>query len=300
MKKAQIGKTATTVIIVITLILLIVFVMKIVQSANSITEDSGCKNNILLHVASQKTTGGDVATDITCPTKYYTIKTNSEDEVKRALAESMKTCWGTWGKGELQLFSRDDFYCTVCSVTEFENKNMKINDLPQYLTTEKGINSEQTYAQYLKFYTTQNPDEDYLEQLSQPGSGIEIDTSKKYAAVFVYAKGGDNIRYLMAQLTPETTVGGAAAGGALGVATAYVAGVGLTSLGVLSGPPGWMTLAIAGGIGMAGGAAYTFVAGNNPEYVSIPLLIEYNEDSLARIGCKEFAVQQDGQQNKLG
>jgi hypothetical protein len=305
-RKASYARLAIGVICIAGLIILIFFIAKVRFFSGSLVEDSKCKNSILNHVAAQKATGGDVETTITCKTNYYKAKSSNEEEAKFAMAEALKACWATWGRGEVQLFSKDAVYCHVCSVTSFDTdgKNMNAQNFPQYLATKKidaGNGQGLTYGQYLNYFATEESETETLQNLNKLGNTGSIDLTKSYATIFVYVRGNNYITDYLKAMDPTGTgsgsittgIAGGVAGGALGVLTLK----GLTVIGIgIGGPFTWLV----GGAIVGATALIALYAENEVDYLSMTMLREYNAEELQKIGCKIAPVAQDSQRRSLG
>ena len=109
-----------------------------------------------------------------------------KDEIMKALADEIASCWWQFGEGKIDYADRtggNDVACSVCSITGFDEnlKDTKITylDFYDYLQkTSKEKGGSQTYLKYiydednLGFLGTDFPIENYLEN--------EIDASKTY------------------------------------------------------------------------------------------------------------------------
>jgi hypothetical protein len=310
MRKAMaLGKLISAIAILSALLILLVFVVKVRFATSNMIEDSKCSGSIINHVNLLKATGEASMTDITCPTQYYTIGSVSDDAKKRALADAMKTCWGTWGQGKLQLFDRDNVYCHVCSVVDFKSKGDKIEGLPEYLATAKirqGKEIGQVYGKYLSFYSTEASDGTMksAQELQQYRPSTQIDTSKPYAVMFVYVKGNNTMKEFLTKidgLNMGATGGGIIAGGVLGggaaVGTIWILSHFAGGAGFIADATILATGVVAGG---SLGGIFGYEKANNLDWMSLTVLRQYDAKELTDLGCKVAPVLQDNQQAKLG
>jgi hypothetical protein len=283
-------------IFAILLIFLIIFAIRAGTSTTRFVEDSECSKNIMAHSFLLQTSGEAIDSDIYCPTKYYTISGKDDNEVKYSLAQALKTCWGTWGKGKLDLFRGEGYFCNICSVIDFKEENKQITGFSDYLTsTSIEPGSTLTYADYLTGFGSEKSDPQLINDLRARNFAGTIDTSKSYASIFVYAKGKDSIkRFLddMDALGLRTTGGGITTGFALGV----VSGIGLAAAGVLS---GGTAIIFAGAVTAIGGIIGA-VQSNDVDWVSMTMFTEYSSENLKKIGCQITPVKQDKIQGVSG
>src|SRR3989338_5418305 len=197
---------------------------------------------------------------IECPIWEETIKGNPDskkqsDRMKREIAQLMAEGWDVFGRGKLNLFESSGVYCSVYSIIDFEQKDKKIDDVGRYLARTpvplEGVD-------YLTFFTndaTQRSDA-YLAS----AKNIVVDTSKRYAVVFVYIRQLGTIDEYTSKLG-QLVSGGQQSGeqfvGTIAAGTMSAAGVG----GIILFLGGGWTIATAGAIVAGGFVAYTSVFG---------------------------------------
>lgn len=284
-------------VLMVLLIFMMIFAIKAGTSTNKIVEDSECAKSIKTHTFLIKTTGEGVASDIYCPTKYYTLSGEDADETKNLLAEARKTCWGTWGRGQLNLFKGEGYYCHICSVIDFKDKGNIITGFPEYLANTKVSSAlDISYIDYLTSYANEKADPKFVDsfkELSQTGT---IDTSKTYSVVFLYAKGDKFIKDLLEGIGSLSFVGTGtttAGGGLLGIAGGSLAGIAIA--GILGLGTGGTITIVAAGAGIIGavGAYFGWSKAKEVEWFSTTLLSEYSSENLQKIGCQITPVKQD-------
>jgi len=269
------GTLATIIILLVVMIVMLIIVIRTKLLAERIVEDSKCQKDIISHTLVLKLSREAISSEIYCPTQYYTLPGSNEADTKHGLAEAMKTCWGTWGKGQLDLFKDEGYYCQICSVIDFKDKTKKVTGFNQYLA-ETPIKSGDSlaYIDYLAGYASEKADPTVIKNM-QEASSQTIDTSKTYATIFVYAKGKSFIKRVFDYAGGATgTVGG-------GLASGLVVGV-MVGATIASGG----TVAIVAGVITAAGGILGFAYADDVNWASVVLLSEYNKEKLEQIGCQ--------------
>jgi hypothetical protein len=293
MRQGSFTQLAIGILIIAGVVILLIYLGRTAYSSYQIAEDSDCKASIVSQSMLLKLSKNEANGSIYCPTKYYKIPGKNENEIKRAVAESLKTCWGTWGKGELVLFRDRGIYCQVCSVMTFDNKNIKIDGLMDYLATQNIQSESMTYAKYLKYFASDEATDAVKQKISSISSQPELDTSKRYASLFIYAKGKTMMQRFFDWFSPS---GGTLSGGAVaGTGTTVLAGGGMLAMGV--------GFTVAAPVAIIGGIAVGVVAlesADDDSYAATNLLVEYDGEKLKELGCTETAAQQDRQKDKIG
>ncbi|MBN2458803.1 hypothetical protein JXB28_00830 [Candidatus Woesearchaeota archaeon] len=322
MKKAMATGFLLAGIMMIVLILLFAMLLfKVKSKALQVLDDSECKGSIASHMMLLRATGEAMVTDIYCPTKYYTIPRERDNEVMHHLAESMKACWSTWGEGQLDLFAGEGKYCAICSVIDFEEKGKTINGFDSYLkNTPYKEGATASYLQYLSGFASDQADPETLSALQELPLLDNIDTSLSYANVFVYIKGESAVKEFYDSLAPKGTgtIGGGVATGlligaviAVGAAVVIITApisVPVAAVGGAAGAYasiGSATL-VVGAIGTATKTAVVVTAvstainyeiarrvSDNIYWTSHILFVPYNAESLKQIGCKITPVKQE-------
>ena len=290
MKKAMaIGKMVSAVIIILLIVAFVIMLVKIRIGTLRILEDSECKSSIATHVMLLRTTGEAMVMDIYCPTKYYTVPKEFDEQIKYHMAEALKTCWGTWGQGKLRLFEDEGKFCHMCSVISFNEKGKKITGLNDYLiTTPYEPKGTLTYMDYLAGYASEEADPALIKEIQDKGFPDTIDTSKTYASMFVYVKGEGNIKEFldnMDALGLGTTGGGITTGlvvGTVGTVIASAAGVALS---------GGTAIVVVGIVTVIGGVI-GYKTADDVDWISLTIFTEYNAETLKKIGCEISPVKQ--------
>jgi len=305
------------VFIIAMLIIVVVLIIKlsiIKESGTSSVKENGCylsvQQNANLHLR-----GLEFPSSVNCPANHLEIET-SDDAARKTIADSMYNCWRNYGQGKLNLFKDEGVYCSVCSFIDVKSKE-PITGMQEYLAANTvPDNSGSYYSSYLAGYATANAPKVLGTIRSNTDiasiDGIGLTGGKKYAVLFVYARGYDKMKQVTEHLTlqtPESRVGlatGVFIGGTIGAAAA----TGIMLVMALSGPPGWAGLlvgaviessvvissagAVAGGVagGLSGYLGSLSVAQKFPESVSFIVVREWNgvatQDYLKDFGCEHF------------
>ena len=304
----SINKVIALIMSLAMLVILLLFLVNFRKSTLKIIEDSECKSSIAQHAFLMKTTGEALVTDIYCPTKYYTLPVQDEQETKKYIADSLKTCWGVWGRGELHLFKEEGYYCHICSVIDFKGSQKNIEGLRKYLvetpiaSASGGTPAETiTYMDYLAGYSSKKANPELVDEIEQRGFSDSIDTSKKYAVMFVYAKGNKFIKKLF-ESYDALGLGAAGGGITLGLGAGAVTGVaaGAAVATVATGGVALVAGGLVAGIVTATGGIIGFLSADDIDWVAVTLFTEYSAESLDQIGCRISPARQDKETDELG
>lgn len=280
----------------ITLVLLSVIIYQIYNAVKEKMEIQDCANSIKAHALLAKTTEREVFTDIKCQTREKTIDAENHETARKELAEDMRRCWYEWLKGQEQLFEGEGIFCHVCSIYTFKQKDQKIDGFATFLFKESiEISSKypedtekMSYIQYFQKYKTK--DVENIDKFPKTGEFKDIttiDTSKKYATIFVYASGKKSMQEFMEGGYRTTALVG---GGTVAGLGAMAAAKGAVVL-IAGGPPGW----IIGGVivlGIGGYAVYEALTPEDPQWMSVIQFMEYDDQKIRELGCQYLAVNQ--------
>ena len=277
-KKAMMEFLVGLIILLVVALVILMFFNK-TQAMSEAQKTVGiCKNSIEVNAIGH-VSGMDILDEIKCPTEYKTVKTENNDEIKKTLAHDMTSCWYKMGEGQYEIFPASTLhktqYCVICSVTEFDNKQtvtgfldyMAKNPAPLLYTAGKAM----SYADYLQGYSTDSIMKLEYEQETEDS----IDTSHKYATIFMYTKKG----YISKELG---TVGGAVGGLTIGlVGGAFIIGGWTAPIGI----------AILGAAAGAGGG-YALGSEKTADWDSGVLLVQYDTENLEKLGCEVLPAKQ--------
>jgi hypothetical protein len=244
-----------------------VIITKIVEVANEANQKETCKKSVLMY--SKTVIGGKPLSDsIKCPTKYITIKSNSDDEAKRTIANEMYDCWDNFGQGKLELFdTKNENFCAVCSVIGFSGVKGDIDGFSEFLANEKIPTRDETYLEFLIGESQDN----LKEQTAYADSEFKINTEAEYAVMFTYSK-KSRMSTIAKSAIGIVTGAVLAAGGVFLIAT----GVGI--------PAGIVVIANAAVIGgTIGGFTGSQSGSKQSEWQAAVMLV--NSSDVGNIGC---------------
>ncbi len=289
-KQGQIHNWWVQLILAVVVIIVFLFLFKTIkEGADSSVTGKTCEQSIEAN-ARGHIRGLAVDSEIKCPASLEPIMAKAEEEKKKEIAGKMSKCWAKFREGKAELFSENKIYCNICDVFEFEDKQA-VKGFQSYLAETKMPGRDITYADYFSGYKTAEAEKAIpkltLEQASLAKTQ-ELDTSKRYSVIFVYAKGKDEIGKVTRHVSGQTSEG--QAGLIVGAGAGVVAGasVGLTVFLLGSNPVGWAVgavLIVGAGVDAA---AYFLSSDNHPEWASFIMLKEYNAQSLKELNCQEI------------
>jgi hypothetical protein len=293
--------TAAAIAVMVLLLIMLLYQKIYVGTAGS-PEEAQCRASIVAHARIVYASGGDLISQIVCTPKQVTISTENEENAKRQLAETMKTCWDRWQRGTPELFKDNGIYCNPCAFVSFQGGRDSLTNFPAYLSATNITKDGPTYAVYLSSSSSQ------YAQGNVPAVGANepqqlLSTKTDYAVLFVTAKGKSNVAFLKDHFwdnparSTGTVVKGSIRGAAVGGVGASIGIIGAAALGLAVPGPGWVVtgivvLGVAGGA--IGGGMYTYEKSTVelPEWVSQVELVPNDADYIAKLGCRK--VEQQG------
>jgi len=298
MNKKAIDKKLITgfIIVIVSAIFIILWLPSWSKANEAIVHKQQCKDSIklssLAHISQFELKPGQIK----CPPIEIKIKGdpgNKRDESSMyyQLAQLMVETWDVFGQGKLNLFESLGVYCSVYAFIDFDKKGKILEGFKDYLSSNTIPSRGVDYIEYLT--NGASPDSNlYLSN----SKNIVIDTSKKYAMVFIYTRNLTKIDNLVNNLghainslgSGSNIVGGEQAVGTIGagVIGSAAGGIGIMMLG---GGPVTVTL---GAVAIGGVAAYSAIfAGERPQLSAYVVLTPYDsQDALKNIGCEQFPV----------
>jgi len=288
-RKGFIDNTMLAILAVVTILVFSLFIYKAYTSFRDKMSVQSCKDSIEAHSAVAKLTARDIFTDIKCPTSEITIKDNNK--AKETLAEDMHRCWYIWGQGSGQYFEGAGTFCQVCGIYQFGDKGQKIDGFMEYLGTQSlevkypGDVQGTKYADYFAGVSTPKSAEMVNKGIDALSKIDYIDTSQRYATIFVYASGKDYIQKAL-EGGGRSTLGTVGLFGVVGGTAAVGAGIF-----VVSNPVGWIVGGVAAaGVGVA--AIWTAMHVVEPESVQFIVFRPYDNETLNNLGCEKLYVNQ--------
>jgi hypothetical protein len=256
---AAINFTVLLVLAVLVIVIFSPFIVKTLFQAQAEIPRDVCKASVLAAAAAKgiaKVTKLDFESSLHCYTQDVEIREDDEEGMKRQLAKELTGCWDQFLQGEKELFNDDAVFCHICSVVSFEKQGGQLAGFRQHLQETPMPRTEGTYFDFLTGYQTRGAKDVGVHERVSTSPDV-LDRSKKYAPVFIYARGRDKIQ---AFATNPWVVG-----------IASVIAWGLTG-----GPQG---IGIVLGIAMLIGDPET-------EWIAVTQFIEYNPEQLKALGCE--------------
>jgi hypothetical protein len=258
---------AVLVLITAAIIVGVVILSAMNDGANRKLDDIDCGTQVMAHAIADTATGGKALSTIKCPTRMITLDTTSEEEVKAAVAEQMRACWKSWGRGRLNLLGKNEsILCHVCASITTPNVK-ELTGLPHYLDTHD-VSSGGSYTTYLSGKTS---GELYKPEDLPKLASAKLSTDKPVAVIFYHVKGLDWVDRLKNNVVGNP--GASATGGA--VSLGYAASL-------VGGP---VTIGIAGVVGAGAGVATSLFGTERPSTASIVVVRPMDRAALDDLGC---------------
>ena len=278
MKKGQTANIGNWILIIVGLVVVVLLFYQVKDRLFlDPLEVYDCAGEVALHKKISSLTKEEVLSDINCPTRDVLIKEDFSDEkTARTIAQEMRWCWDSWGKGEYQLFEEDGVFCHICSMVRFEDTNKEFSSLMPYLAEHTVGSSDLSYIEYFSptHFGEVFSGEDFLASIEQQSSIPVISSSQDQAIIFYTIKGKDSLTAFSERL--EATVIGAGA-------TIVVGSIG--------------AIVCTGTVLCAVGASFSFVVGTvvttianyftdtlSP-YASMMVIQPTDEESIGLLGC---------------
>lgn len=263
-----------------------------------LTNEQICYNSVVMKSSSAisanviplncKTSYVCVTKDGSCEimTSPKIIKVENSDDVYKAIAEKMASCWSTFGAGKLDYVKGDlshNLYCSNCyqmgfddSLDMFPNSEIDKRELYRYLSSYNVSGTDSTYLEYLIGLQSAQTIENSLDSVDSDFGTINI--GKQY---FVTMGAFSDI-----SAWKTGALGAAAAGGTFVLAAVVSAVTGGVAI------PGILLL-VAGGAAVAGGGATGYFVGTIVEEDSgkqflTPTLVEANSEDYSKLKCSSI------------
>jgi hypothetical protein len=243
-----------------------------------------CRNSFLMHTL---TTAIGTPTDIECQTNFFTLSYDAgtdkgREMIKREIADLWLDACDVFDYGKHALSTKQSTFCAVYAVVDFEKKGKEVPGMYDYLLNTNAPGTGQKYVSSCAAYET-DPGKIIAEfeklKNVNPISDT-IDTSKKYAVIFVYSNKNDIITNF------KNYFGGGWKASGIGGAV-----VSTVTAGLIIGTGGTFALAIGATTGAV--AAYEIATGGKPSQgYSLFLIREYTDETMKELGCDEFPVVQ--------
>ena len=195
---------------------------------------------------------------IDCPTKYIVIEDEDGRDIKRKIANLMAECWFIYAPHATKFTSiQKETFCAIHSIIEFEDKSMKIDSFSEFLLEEK---APKAYSggrkKYIEFFIERTPSKAEVEKINQYRN-MYLDSSKRYAIIFT-------------------------GGWILGEAPAFVSSaMHMFNFPVMEAGSPSLPIEVMEVSGIVEGRVTKDI-----------LLVEYNEDTIANLGCQSLPISQ--------
>lgn len=220
-------------IVIIAVILLVLFwlVGRFGAITSSAQSDEACEASVSAQAFAGALEKGDVV-QLQCTTNYKTVNAAAEDAQKKAIADSMTSCWRRFHQGRLKIFAVESGrYCVVCDRLTF-SEGKEITGLTRYLYATKMAPNARSYAEYLMNMEGTTPIADAYAAANTDSISTEmIDTRQPVAILFVADKTVDST-------TDYFITGGAAVGSTLLIISGAGAPAGLVGWAAILGTSG--------------------------------------------------------------
>ncbi len=289
MSKLMATSMVVLIIFIMTALTVLIFYDKLKLAYDRGILKQECKTSILA-TSKLNLRYDDFSGEIKCPTIPIKINDNNEEVIKKKMADAMYDCWDQFGRGQEDLFTDDNIYCTICHRITLD-KSIKVNEFNKYLATQIAPNQKITYLQFLTAERTDNSE--FLKESEKQKISDSIDASKmsEYAVIFTYIKGKESLKEFSAKASYAAPGAGLIA---VGVGAIYL-GTGAASIPVI----GWPVSAAAYSIGTTSfviGSIWSYLslyfAGVPFEHISLISLIPYNAENIKSLNCKELPIKQ--------
>ena len=276
------------VLMVLVILVAVIITLRWRDISGNVEDDAPCATAIRAHAIVMQGSKESINLPIVCPTQRVTVDSKDQEQVKRAIADEMKSCWSMWGAGKLQLFGDNDGnYCHVCSVITMTNVE-RVDGLPEYLRTHTTTGG-QSYAEY---FAGERAGTIYEDKKFQEAAQASFPTKEPVGVIFYYAKGHTTMENLVKNIVGDPKIG-LTAGTVAGVGAGYVVGTTLVAIGLVSNPVGW---AIGGCIvagGAISGALFSISARPDTSYMAFVAARPLTAESLKTLGCQYAPVRNE-------
>ncbi|HEB46896.1 MAG TPA: hypothetical protein ENI22_00310 [Candidatus Pacearchaeota archaeon] len=174
-------KHLVTIMVLIVSFIIVLFLLFRLNLGET-TDDEICRNSVMLRGQSKLVSG-----PIDCRTNYLcvsgggecegkspklSVNPNSKNEVMKAIADEMSSCWFKFGEGEVNYgggFISTSVHCGICSIIEFD-ENIQEN-FPTI-----------TYSEFYEFLQTNKKEatQSYLDYLYGVNSVASLDVQSQF------------------------------------------------------------------------------------------------------------------------
>jgi len=278
-------------------VVFLIFIRDVGEASYEFTTTEKCKLSVERN-AKYRFAGINLGDEIDCPTRNLVLDRESEEEAKMKIANSMYTCWKQFGQGRLDLFGGESIYCNICYIIDLKIDD-PINDFEDYLMETPSPTENLYYYDYLSSFKTEKAQSVVKKKLDLDGIITDSELSDgKYAVIFVYAKGEQNFKKVIEQLTAQSSTGKVVTPIALGTGIAAGAGIGLA---IIAAPVAVPVIVVVGTVAIVGVGAFSaveyvgsvFNPDRHTEWIALNVLSPWNPDETPDIlkndlGCENL------------
>ena len=294
--------TLVTILFVVVFIVLLLHLQNLQPIISNSASRSLCRQSVTIHAGKPLEV---FRGSITCSPEHVLIPDSLSTEqgqlhAKQAISRALFTCWEDFGQGKLDLFTTQGVYCNVCNWIDFQDTHGKVLGLTTYLGHATVPYRDISFLDYFSGYETPHF-HDYMNDpalfdAKEAGAAPDIDdTGKRYATIFVYARGEDGINRIKDTIndwvTPTSSgTGGRFIGGAVAGIVGFVGGGIGPFLLFGTGPVGWITSGLAS-VTVFGLTLHTFSSyTDKPQWMAFPRVVPYTPESFQKLGCQRLEV----------
>lgn len=286
MRKAQAALAITTVLVLAIILVGAFWINDVRDNIKEGERKQFCLRSIESNEMSRM--GPEVfAENIKCPPKNVKIDDKDNKLVLRKIANEHVECKDIYlGDKGRELFDGTGIFCAVCSIIELDTED-KISGYTDFISTNNVIGKKVLIIDYLQGKTSAERRFNEITEEEKLGTiSDELDPSKEYATIFVYARGEGPVTDFLHNAEEYSGK--------------IISGTGISSTGkamvmmsLAANPLTWYIV----GTGVEAYAAaklysYLFEQTQSAQWVADTFLMEYSSDTFDELGCEYLPVEQ--------
>lgn len=240
------SKLVEGIIVLFVAIILIGAIAMIYNGMKSTSLNTKCKRSVDAYAKLIELNVPAKEASIECPANKVKLS-GTEDEMKKQIAEEMRTCWNNYGEGKKRLFRGKGTFCSVCAIINTDS-DTSVTSFPAYLTKTYVPGEEYTYLEYIADFKTENAQDavdEYNNAVSRANANDNLNFKKgeNYAVIYVHINDYDTFKNFVNFAKVSATgisigaVGGALAGAGVAVVwtgAGTIPGIGLIAAGAVT------------------------------------------------------------------
>jgi len=291
------AQIVTLVILIVSFLIILYFIF--FADFGETSNKNLCRQSVVMR---SSVSGGEVVS-LDCETHYLCLskdgsceamsgsqdveKVGTKDDVYEFLAREMADCWYMFGEGKLKYLGDEllgnNLYCSICSQIAFDDSVKNIDGLSggeidreeffSYLSQNKVVGSEETYAEYLFDIKNYEGFEDMIDDQNSDFGTIFL-SRQQYVVMGMYSEGSDVLKVAAGVLGAGLIIKGIAA-----APITAGASLGLTGKGVML-----MAGALGGyfiGNAIEGDSGYLYLR---------PTILEANSEQFEALDCEDVST----------